>query len=167
MTMTTPNADLASTDIAEFQANLNRLVIEGAAREVNQSIIDAFRASSGAMTGIFAGAPLLLLTTIGAKSGLPRTTPLIHTRDGARFVLLASKAGAPSNPSWYHNLLANPQAIVELADELFEATATVVQGAERDRLFNNQAAMMPNFASYQRQTNRTIPVVILERRTRS
>jgi len=112
---------------------------------------------------MFKGAPILLLTTRGAKSGTVYTTPLAYTRDGNRLVIIASKGGAPSNPAWYHNLVANPTVTVEVGPEKFEAKASVAQGDERDRLFDAQAALMPNFAEYQQNTTRRIPVVVLER----
>jgi deazaflavin-dependent oxidoreductase (nitroreductase family) len=131
-------------------------------QDFNESLIAEFRANGGRVTGPFAGSPLLLLTTVGARSGEARTTPLVHTRDGDSYVIIASKGGAPTNPSWYHNLLANPRATVEVGAERFDVIASVAQGAERDRLFANQASQMPNFAEYQRKTTRRIPVVVLE-----
>ncbi len=131
--------------------------------DFNQELIAEFRENGGKVTGYFAGSPLLLLTTVGAKSGERRTTPLVHTKDGDRFVVLASKGGAPTNPAWFHNLVANPVVTVEKDDETFEARATVAEGDERDRLFEAQAALMPNFGDYQRKTSRRIPVVVLER----
>ncbi len=133
-------------------------------RDFNQNLIEEFRASGGKVnSGPFLGAPLLLLTTRGAKSGEERTTPLVHTRDGDRYVIIASKGGAPTNPAWYHNLKANPRVTLEVGDEKFEAEGSTVQGEERDRLYRAQAAMMPNFDEYQRNTTRRIPVVVLER----
>jgi len=130
----------------------------------NRNLIDHFRANAGDIKeGIFKGAPILLLTTRGARSGATYTTPLVYTRDGDRLVIIASKGGAPTNPAWYHNLVANPSVTLEVGAEKFEATATVAQGEERDRLFDAQAALMPNFAQYQRNTTRRIPVVVLER----
>ncbi len=129
----------------------------------NQSLIEEFRATNGKVTGDFAGRPLLLLTTTGAKSGQPRTMPLVYTTDSDRIVVIASKGGAPTNPDWYHNLVANPVATVELPGETFQARATVVEGAERERLYSAQAALMPGFAEYQEKTTRQIPVVVLER----
>jgi deazaflavin-dependent oxidoreductase (nitroreductase family) len=130
----------------------------------NKGIIDEFRASGGKVGGMFAGAPMVLLTTRGARSGQPRTTPLVYTTDGDRLVVLASKGGADTNPAWYHNLVANPDVTVEVGSEKFTATAAVPTGPERDRLFNAQAALMPNFAEYQQKTKRRIPVVTLERK---
>jgi len=130
----------------------------------NRNLIDHFRANAGEIReGIFKGAPILLLTTKGAKSGTTYTTPLVYTRDGDRLVIIASKGGAPTNPAWYHNLVANPIVTIEVGPERYEANAIVTQGDERDRLFDAQAAVMPNFAEYQRNTSRQIPVVVLER----
>jgi deazaflavin-dependent oxidoreductase (nitroreductase family) len=127
----------------------------------NQQVIDEFRANGGKVTTN--PYPLLLLTTIGAKSGQPRTTPVAYSKDGDNLVIIASKGGAPTNPDWYYNLLANPIVTVELGTETFPARATVVEGAERDRLYAQHAAQMPGFAEYQRKTPRQIPVVILTR----
>ena len=129
----------------------------------NQNLIAEYRANGGQVTGQFAGAPLLLLTTIGAKSGQPRTAPLAYTTDGDRLLVIASKGGAPTHPDWYHNLVANPEVTVEVGTETFPARATVPDGEERDRLFNQMAAQMAGFADYQRNTTRRIPVVVLER----
>jgi deazaflavin-dependent oxidoreductase (nitroreductase family) len=129
----------------------------------NNRLIEEFRANGGKVGGMFAGAPLLLLTTTGAKSGQARVAPLVYTTDGDRLVVIASKGGAPTNPDWYHNLIANPEATVELGNETFPARASVMEGAERDRLFEKQAKQMPNFAEYQRSTQRRIPVVVLNR----
>src|SRR6266480_3483820 len=123
--------------------------------DFNQNLIEDFRANGGrATSGPFLNAPLplLLLTTKGARTGEERTTPLVYTRDGDRYVIIASKGGAPTNPAWYHNLTANPEATVELGTERFQVRAEVAQGDERDRLFEAQAAQMPNFAEYQRKT---------------
>jgi deazaflavin-dependent oxidoreductase (nitroreductase family) len=130
----------------------------------NQDIIDQFHANSGQIiSGMFTGRTLLLLTTTGAKSGDKRTHPLAFTRDGEDYVVIASKGGAPTNPAWYHNLVANPFVTVEVGMEQFEATARVARGEERERLFAAQAGLMPGFAEYQRKTTRQIPVVVLER----
>jgi deazaflavin-dependent oxidoreductase (nitroreductase family) len=132
-------------------------------KEFNRQLIEEFRANGGKVTGQFAGRPLLLLTSTGAKSGRAYTTPLVYTKDGERLVIIASKGGAPTNPDWYHNLVAHPTATVELPGERFHAKVVVTAGAERDRLFNQQAEQMPNFAEYQRNTTRKIPVIVLER----
>jgi deazaflavin-dependent oxidoreductase (nitroreductase family) len=132
--------------------------------DFNQQVIDQFRENNGTMvTGIFKGAPLLLLTTTGARTGRRRTTPLAHSRDGDRYVVIASKGGAPSNPDWFRNLLANPEVTIEVGGDKFDARASVPSGSERKRLFDQQAALMPNFAEYQEKTTREIPVVVLER----
>ena len=129
----------------------------------NEQLIAEYRANGGQVTGQFAGAPLLLLTTTGAKSGRPRTMPLVYSRDGDRLVVIASKGGAPTNPDWYHNLVANPEVTVELGEETFRARASVPGEPERTRLYDQQAALMPGFAEYQKKTIRRIPVVVLER----
>jgi len=131
--------------------------------EFNRNLIDEFRANSGNVTGPFERAPLLLLTTTGAKSGVTRTNPVVYTRDGDRLVIIASKGGAPTSPDWYYNLVANPLVTVELPNETFEAKASVAQGDERGRLFAAQADVMPQFGEYQQKTTRQLPVVILER----
>ncbi len=131
--------------------------------DFNQQVITEFRANGGKVGGPFAGSPMLLLTTTGAKSGQSRTTPLVYTTDGDHIVIIASKAGAPSNPDWYHNLVAHPTATVEIGTEKFQARARVAEGEERQRLYDQQAALMPGFAEYQKKTTRQIPVVILER----
>src|SRR6266545_4662283 len=130
----------------------------------NQQLISQFRANRGQIKeGMFAGAPILLLTTRGAKTGTTYTTPLAYTRDGDRLVVIASKGGAPTNPAWYHNLVANPVVTLEVGEEKFEARASVTGGEERDRLYDAQATLMPGFAEYQRKTTRRIPVVIFDR----
>ncbi len=131
--------------------------------DFNQQVIAEFRANGGKVGGPFAGSPMLLLTTTGAKSGQPRTMPLVYTTDGDRIVILASKGGAPTNPDWYHNLVANPTVTVEQGTEKFQARAVVTEGEERERLYDQQAALMPGFAEYQKKTTRQIPVVVLER----
>jgi deazaflavin-dependent oxidoreductase (nitroreductase family) len=130
----------------------------------NRNLIAHFRENAGDIKeGVFKGAPVLLLTTKGAKSGTTYTTPLAFTRDGDRVVIIASKGGAPTHPGWYHNLVANPVVTVEVGPEKYEAKAVVAEGDERKRLFDAQAALMPNFAEYQQNTTRQIPVVVLER----
>jgi len=131
--------------------------------DFNQRIITEFRANQGRVGGQFAGAPLLLLTTTGAKSGRSITKPLVFTKDGDRIVLIASFAGAPKNPAWFVNLVANPVVTIELGSERFQARARVTSGEERDRLYKNQAAQMDIFNDYQKKTTRQIPVVVLER----
>ena len=131
--------------------------------EFNAGIIAEFRANKGKVGGPFTGAPLLLLTTTGAKSGRQTTTPLMYAEDGDRMLIFASKAGAPENPAWYHNLLAHPEVKLEVGTETFTATATPITGEERDRLYSEWATRNPGFAEYQAKTSRKIPVVALER----
>jgi deazaflavin-dependent oxidoreductase (nitroreductase family) len=130
----------------------------------NRDLIVQFRENAGEIKeGMFKGAPILLLTTRGAKSGTTYTTPLAYTRDGDRLVIIASKGGAPTNPAWYHNLVANPTVTIEVGTDKYDAKASVAQGEERDRLYDAQAALMPGFAEYQKNTTRRIPVIVLER----
>jgi deazaflavin-dependent oxidoreductase (nitroreductase family) len=131
--------------------------------DFNQSVISEFRAKQGKVGGQLANMPVLLLTMTGAKSGRAITKPLVYTTDGDRLVVIASFAGAPNNPPWYHNLIANPVATVELGSERFRVRAAVTAGEERQRLFNRQAAQMPIFAEYQQKTTRQIPVLVLKR----
>lgn len=129
----------------------------------NRQIIEEFRANKGKVGGPFKGAPMLLLTTTGAKSGKRHTTPLVYLPDNDRFIIFASKAGAPTNPDWYHNLVAHPQVTIEVGTETFDVTAVVINGEERDQLFNRQANINPGFADYQAKTTRQIPVIALQR----
>jgi deazaflavin-dependent oxidoreductase (nitroreductase family) len=131
--------------------------------DFNRAIIEEFRASDGKVGGPFEGAPVLLLTSTGAKSGERRTTPVMYLPDGERMVIFASKGGAPTNPAWYHNLLANPGATVEVGPETLHVNAVVTSGEERERLFRRQAEHFPQFADYAQKTTREIPVVALER----
>ena len=131
--------------------------------DFNQRVISEFRANQGKVGGQLANMPVLLLTTTGAKSGRTLTKPLVYTTDGDRIVVLASFAGGPKNPPWYHNLVANPVATVELGSERFRVRAAVTAGEERQRLFDRQAAQMPIFAEYQTKTTRQIPVIVLKR----
>jgi deazaflavin-dependent oxidoreductase (nitroreductase family) len=133
------------------------------ANEWNAKIIAEFRANEGRVGGQFEGAPILLLTTKGAKSGLPRTSPMMYLPDGDRVLVFASYAGAPSNPDWYRNLSVNPDVTVEVGTQTYAATAQDVTGPERDALYAKQAALYPGFADYERKTTRVIPVVALNR----
>ncbi|MFZ0887312.1 MAG: nitroreductase family deazaflavin-dependent oxidoreductase [Candidatus Binataceae bacterium] len=131
--------------------------------EFNKKVIEEFRANGGKVGGQFAGAPMVLLTHQGAKSGKTYTTPLVYSKDGDRFVIIASKAGAPSNPSWYHNLVAHPEVTLEIGAEHFKARTVIIKGEERERLFNAQAQQMAVFNEYRKRTARQIPVIALER----
>jgi deazaflavin-dependent oxidoreductase (nitroreductase family) len=130
--------------------------------EWNRQIIDEFRANAGKVGGQFEGAPMLLLHTKGAKSGAERVNPVVYMVDGDHYVVFASKAGAPTHPDWYHNLVANPEASIEVGTDTVSVHARTSTGVERDRLWRAQTARMPGFAEYQSKTNREIPVVILE-----
>ena len=129
--------------------------------DYNQMIIEEFRANGGEVGGNFAGAPLLLLHTVGAKSGLERVNPMMYLADDGRYLVFASKAGAPTNPGWYHNLLANPRAIIEVGHQTLQVDAVDLQGEERTRMYDKQAELYSGFATYQENTDRVIPVVAL------
>jgi len=132
------------------------------ANDWNKRIIDEFRANGGKVGGQFAGAPLLLLHTTGAKTGQARVNPMMYLADGDDHVVFASKAGAPTNPDWYHNLVANPRASIEVGDQTFNVVARVAEGETRERLWSRQKELYPGFADYEAKTTRQIPVVILE-----
>ena len=134
------------------------------ANDFNQAIIDEFRANGGKVGGGFEGAPMVLLHHTGAKTGTERVAPLVFQPDGDRVVVFASKAGAPSHPDWYRNLVANPDTTVEVGTDTIAVRARVAEGEERDRLWTKQKQLMPGFAEYEEKTKgiREIPVVILE-----
>ena len=132
--------------------------------EFNQGIISEFRANQGIVGGPFAGAPMILVNHHGAKSGTEYTAPLVYSRDGDNYVVIASKGGAPEDPQWFRNLLANPDVTVEVGTETIPVRARVAEGDERARLFRAQADLMPNFDEYAKATTREIPVVVLEPR---
>jgi len=129
----------------------------------NTQIIKEFRENDGKVGGQFEGAPLVLLNSTGAKTGKPRTNPLAALVEDDRVFIFASKAGAPTNPDWYHNIVANPSVTVEQGTERYAANAAVVEAAERDRLFEIQKQRMPGFANYEASTDRVIPVIELRR----
>ncbi|MEP7201768.1 MAG: nitroreductase family deazaflavin-dependent oxidoreductase [Ilumatobacteraceae bacterium] len=133
-----------------------------AGNDWNKQIIDEFRANSGKVGGQFEGAPLLLLHTTGAKSGQARVNPMMYQEDGGKYVVFASKAGAPTNPDWYYNLLANPRASIEVGDQTVNVAAKVADGDDRERLWTRQKELVPGFADYEAKTSRQIPVVVLE-----
>jgi len=132
-------------------------------KDRNQAIIDEFRANSGKVGGPFAGKTLLLLHTVGAKTGQARINPVAYVADGDRLVIIASRGGAPTNPDWYYNVLAHPLVTVEVGTEQFKAQAAVATEPERTRLYDQMVKMMPVFAEYQRKTRRVIPVIVLTR----
>lgn len=129
----------------------------------NQQIIEEFHANGGKVGGQFAGASLLLLHTLGAKSNQERVHPLVYFKDNGHYVILASKGGAPTNPDWYHNILAHPDVTLEVGTEQFKAHATVAEGQERDRIFADVSSQNPGFGAYQKNTTRVIPIIVLER----
>jgi deazaflavin-dependent oxidoreductase (nitroreductase family) len=129
--------------------------------DFNASVIAEFRANDGRVGGIFEGMPMLLLHHTGAKSGTERVNPLAYLLDDGRYVIIASKGGAPTNPDWYHNLKANPSAKVEVGSDTVDVVASEATGPERDRLYSAQAERLPQFAEYAANTARTIPVIVL------
>ena len=132
--------------------------------DFNQTIIDEFRANGGTVGGYFEGSNMLLLHSVGAKSGQSRSNPLVYTTDRDRLVIIASKGGADTNPDWYYNLLAHPIVTVELGTEQFQARATAItEEPERSRLYATMVAHRPGFAEYEQKTTRKIPAIILER----
>ena len=128
----------------------------------DRAVIEEFRANGGTVGGTLGSTPLLLLGTTGARSGRPRTTPLAYRRVGGRLYVIASSGGRPAHPGWYFNLRAHPEVTVEIGDERFAGTATVLEGAERDRVFAAIAARSPDAGRYQAQVVRTIPVIALD-----
>ncbi|GHO61490.1 hypothetical protein KSC_003820 [Ktedonobacter sp. SOSP1-52] len=133
----------------------------------NQQIIKEFRANGGKVGGSFEGVPLLLLITTGAKSGQKRINPLTYLLDDERLFVFAAYGGSPTNPDWYHNLVAHPQVSVELGTEQFEATAVLIEGEERDQIYARETQVHPGAAEYEKKTTRKIPVVELVRRNSS
>ena len=129
----------------------------------NAGVIAEFRANSGRVGGNFEGAPLLLLHTIGARTGAERVNPMMYLPQGDRIYVFASKAGADTHPDWYLNLLAHPDVTVEMGEETFSASAHPVPEPERSRIYDTQARLYPGFAEYAAKTTRVIPVVELER----
>ena len=128
----------------------------------NREVVDEFRSSGGKVAG-FEGRPLLLLHHRGARSGIDRVNPLVYLPVGDALAVFGSKAGAPTNPDWYHNLQANPETMVEVGTETIAVRARVAEGEERERIWTEQKRLNRNFADYETKTTRPIPVVILER----
>jgi deazaflavin-dependent oxidoreductase (nitroreductase family) len=133
--------------------------------DFNAQIIDEFYANEGRVGGRFEGMPLLLLHHVGARSGKSYINPLAYQSDGGRYVVFASKAGAPTNPDWYYNLRAHPNVKVEVGADTIDAVASEASGEERERLFRTQAERIPQFAEYEKRAGRVIPVVILTPQT--
>ncbi len=129
----------------------------------NQRIIDEFRANGGVVGEPFTGATVVLLTTKGAKSGATRVNPLVALVEGETVYVFASKGGAPTNPDWYYNLMAEPEVHLEIGTESYDAVAIEVTGTERDEIYERQVAVQPGFGAYRDQTTRAIPVISLRR----
>jgi deazaflavin-dependent oxidoreductase (nitroreductase family) len=130
----------------------------------NSGIIEEFRTNEGKVGGRFEGAPMLLLHHKGAKTGTERVNPMVFQKVDNGYAVFASKGGAPTNPAWYHNLVANPDVEVEIGTDTIPVRARVAEGDERERIWTKQKERMPGFADYERNTTRQIPVVILEPR---
>ncbi len=129
--------------------------------DFNTQVIDEFHANEGRVGGTFEGTPLLLLHHTGAKSGKSRINPLAYQSDAGRYVVFASKGGAPSHPDWYHNLKAHPDTTIEVGTNTIDVVASEATGEERDRLFRTQAERSPAFADYEKRAGRIIPVIVL------
>jgi deazaflavin-dependent oxidoreductase (nitroreductase family) len=136
--------------------------------DFNTSLIQDLRANGGkASSGWFVDRPMLILTTLGAKSGEPRETPLVYSRDGDAYIIVASMGGAPKHPAWYHNLVAHPDVTIEVDGRAIEAHATVADSGERRRLYDQHAAINPSFLEYEAKTTRVIPVIVLRSKAAS
>jgi deazaflavin-dependent oxidoreductase (nitroreductase family) len=131
------------------------------AADFNAGIIEEFRSHGGRVGGPFEGSTLLLLHHTGARTGTERVNPLAYLADDGRYVVFASKAGAPTNPDWYHNLMANPDTRIEVGIETVDVRAAEASGEERERLYRAQAERVPQFAEYEARAGRMIPVIVL------
>ncbi len=130
--------------------------------DFNAEIIEEFRANGGKVGGMFEGAPLLILHSTGAKSGKTRTHPMMYQKRDDGYAIFASMGGAPTSPAWYHNLVANPDATIEIGGDTAAVTARVTEDEERSIIWEKQKSDFPTFAEYERNTTRTIPVVVLQ-----
>src|SRR5215470_9927652 len=128
----------------------------------NDTIIEEFRANGGRVGGPFEGAPLLLLHTVGRTTGQERVNPMMYREVPGGYAVFASKAGAPSNPDWYHNLLAHPKVTAEIGTGTVQLVARLAERDEREQIWSLQKAAYPGFAEYEQKTTRQIPVIILE-----
>ena len=135
--------------------------------DFNARVIEEFRANGGRVGGQFGSLPLLLLHHAGARSGTERVNPLAYLADDGRYVIFASKGGAPMNPGWYHNVKAHPEVRIEVGTDTLDVLATEASGEERDRLYRTMAEKVPQFAEYEAGTERTIPVIVLTPAARS
>jgi deazaflavin-dependent oxidoreductase (nitroreductase family) len=131
--------------------------------DFNKQIIAEFRANEGKVGGQFTGAPMILVHHFGARSGVERVSPMVYFPDGDRMLIIASAAGSPKNPDWYHNLKAHPRVTVEVGTETFPVVVEELPPAERDRKWAEVTAVAPGFAEYQKKTSRVIPVLALAR----
>ncbi len=132
--------------------------------DFNKGLIADLRAHGGeATSGPFKGRDVLILTTRGAKSGVSRENPLVYSRDGNHYVVVASKGGAPTHPSWFHNIVAHPDVTIEVGGEKLEVRAHVPDGEEYERLYEHHASINPTFNEYRKRTSRKIPVVVMEK----
>ncbi|MGW4844292.1 nitroreductase family deazaflavin-dependent oxidoreductase [Nocardia brasiliensis] len=131
--------------------------------EYNPEVIAEFRANGGRVGGRFATFDMALLTTVGARTGLPRISPVVYFTDGSDIFVIASAAGSDRNPAWYHNLVANPELIVEVGADRYRAKATPTEGEERTRLFAKAVTVQPGFAEFEAKTRRRIPVLRITR----
>ena len=132
----------------------------------NTGVIEEFRKNRGKVGGQFEGAPLLLINHTGARTRKVRINPVMYLKDGHRYLVFASKGGAPTNPDWYHNLKAHPDVKIEVGNETIEVRAEEITGAERDRIYAQQASRYPQFAQYQKQTKRVIPIIAFTPKTK-
>jgi deazaflavin-dependent oxidoreductase (nitroreductase family) len=129
--------------------------------DFNTQVIEEFRANGGKAGGMFEGKPLLLLHNVGAKSGERYVTPLVYLSDDGRYLIFASKGGAPNHPGWFHNLKAEPNVSIEVGDDTLDVLAEEITGEERDRLYAIQEEQQPQFTEYAQKTERKIPVIAL------
>jgi deazaflavin-dependent oxidoreductase (nitroreductase family) len=132
--------------------------------DFNAHTIEEFRKNHGKVGGYFEGAPLLLIHTVGRRTGKHRVNPVMYLKDGDRYLIFASKGGADTHPDWYHNLMAHPEVQAEVGDETLEVHAKEIKDGERDALYARQSKLYPQFADYQRKTKRVIPVIALSMR---
>ena len=131
---------------------------------VNETFMDQFRKNGGKVPGELEDVPCLIITTTGAKTGKKRPVPLAYHNYGGRILIIASMGGAKNNPPWYHNLIANPDVVVELGGETYDATAIITEGSDRDACFKSVCEALPVFSEYQGRADRTIPVIELKRK---
>ena len=129
--------------------------------DFNANVIEEFRANQGRVGGMFEQMPIVLLHHKGAKSGADRVNPVAYMKDGDRYVVFASKGGAPTHPGWFHNLMAHPETTIEVGAATLDVVASEAEGEERERLFDAQKQRVPQFGEYEQQTTRRIPVVVL------